>query len=196
MSRLNSQWSQGLRQRYCLHLLILALLPFVGAIPGSAEGRSNEEGRRGEIQASASARLRPASQPYPNSVQSVVDEGRRDCLAQGGGRFSEAGNLVRAGDLTGDGRRDYVVDFREAQCSGRETVFSGTGGWDLAIFVARQSGEPVRVFQGRVLDYDLDNKSGRPRMTFTLHGSYCGRVGSDQCIKRRRVNQRPFAFQN
>jgi hypothetical protein len=196
MSSLNSRQSQRFRQRHYVHLSVLVMLLVLGAIPSSAKGRSNEEGRSREKPASASARLRPASQPYPNSVQAVVDEGRRDCLAQGRSQFSAARHLVRVGDLTGDGRLDYVVDFREARCSGRETVFSGTGGWDLAIFVARESGEPVRVFQGRVLDYDVENKSGRPRMTFTLHGSYCGRVGSDQCTKRRRINQRPFAFQN
>lgn len=180
------------------HVLLLLLAI---ATPGFAEeaapaAPSIVENDEIEKPASAAARLRTAAAPYPSAVQAAMDEGRRECLAQGGTAFIAATGLVRVGDLTGDGLPDYVVDFREARCTERETAFSGTGGWDVTILVARRTGEPVRVFAGRVLDYDVTGDPKRPMVRFMLHGSYCGRAGADGCVKRRRLHTRPFAFRN
>ena len=180
---------RALRGASCSLLLLTSL-------PGFAQASPTVDADSLERRASGGARLSPASLPYPPSVQQAVDEGRDDCLAQGGTSFVPRSGLVRIGDLTGAGRTDYAVDFREAQCIGRATVFSGTGGWDLVLFVTRRIGEPVRVFSGRVLDYDLEAGLRRRTVRFTLHGSYCGRVGADSCVKWRRLDARPFAFRN
>lgn len=189
--------SRALDRRLHATVCVLPLL-FFAAMPGSAQEalRPDAEAASFENRSRAATRLQPATAPFPAAVQAAVDDGRRECLAEGGTQFIAGPGLVRTGDLTGTGRTDFAVDFREAHCTGRMTVFSGTGGWDLLLFVGRKMGEPVRVFSGRVLDYDLEGSSRRRILRFTLHGSYCGRVGADSCIKLRRLDPRPFAFRN
>lgn len=147
-----------------------------------------------ERPARAAARLSIAKGPYPAVVQQAVDAGKHVCREAGGESFVARPGLVRSGDLSGDGRIDYVVDFREALCAERVTLFSGTGGWNLEIFVARPAGEPNGVFSGRVLDYELVKQRGQQMMHFRVHGSYCGRSGTDPCFKQRRLTTQAFAF--
>lgn len=145
----------------CLRATVCALpLLHSSALPGFGREtpQLDAEAASVEYPASAAKRLRPATPPFPAAVQAAVEDGRHECLAEGGTKFVAGPGLVRMGDLTGAERTDYAMDFREAHCTDRMTVFSGTGGWDLALFVSRKAGEPVRVFSGRVLDYDL----GRP----------------------------------
>jgi hypothetical protein len=183
----------------CLLATVCALpLILTSALPGFAREAPQLDAAAVSVEhpASAAKRLRLATAPFPPAVQSAVEEGRRECLAEGGTKFAAGPGLVRMGDLTGAGRTDYAVDFREAYCTDRMTVFSGTGGWDLVLFAGRKVGEPVRVFSERVLDYDLEVGRTQRTVRFTLHGSYCGRIGADSCIKQRRLDARPFAFRN
>jgi hypothetical protein len=75
-------------------------------------------------------------------------------------------------------------------------VFYGTGGWDLEVFVTRSRGRTARVFSGRARDYDLSAGPGSRLMTFHLHGTFCGLSGPEDCVERRRIGPRPFAFSN
>jgi hypothetical protein len=75
-------------------------------------------------------------------------------------------------------------------------MFNGTGGWDLDIFVARPRGGLTHVFSGRVRDYDISPGPGPRTMTFQLHGGYCGLGGAEQCVKRRKMSERAFAFRD
>lgn len=149
-----------------------------------------------ERPARAAARLSIAKGPYPAVVQEAADAGKHACREAGGTSFVARPSFVRSGDLSGDGRIDYVADFREALCVERVTLFSGTGGWDLEIFVARSAGGPIEVFSGRVLDYELVKKRGQQMMRFRVHGSYCNRGGTDPCFKQSRLTTQTIAFQD
>ncbi len=138
--------------------------------------------------------LVPARAPYPAGVQRMLDEGRRECLAEGGTGLRYAPGIVRTGDLDADGRRDFVVDFRESRCIERPAMFNGTGGWDLVILVGRPRGAVREVFSGRVRDYTVLPGRGPKRITFALHGSYCGLAGADPCRKMRTITAQPFVF--
>jgi hypothetical protein len=129
-------------------------------------------------------------------VQQALDTGRKECLAQGGARLTYKPGIVRKIDLTGDGRDDYLVDFRAGFCAERRYLFNGTGGWDLDLFVARPRGGLTHVFSARVRDYDISPGPGPRTMTFSLHGGYCGLAGVEQCVKRRRIRERAFAFRD
>jgi hypothetical protein len=137
-----------------------------------------------------------AKPPYPREVRRSLAWGRRECRAQGGGAVAYGPGIVRTGDLTGDGRPDFVVDYREAACAGYLGMFNGTGGWDLEILVTGSKGRVVPVFSGRVRDYDLSDGPGPRTMTFDLHGAYCGLGGTDRCVKRRRMDARRFEYRD
>ncbi|WP_232629937.1 hypothetical protein [Methylobacterium sp. Leaf118] len=176
-------------------VLCAAGMPALAQPPEPAPpAAATSEDEDAERPARAASRLGIARAPYPAVVKRAVDAGRKACRDAGGKHFLARPGLVRTGDLTGDGRPDFVVDFREARCPERLTLFSGTGGWDVDIFAARPAGGPIRIFSGRVLDYALvDDRKGLA-MRFQIHGSYCDRAGTDPCVRQRRLTTRPFAF--
>ena len=74
----------------------------------------------------------PCSRPSIQAAKTASRKAARDSTYKRG--------IVRKIDLTGDGRDDYLVDFRAGFCAERLYMFNGTGGWDLDIFVARGGG--------------------------------------------------------
>jgi len=109
-----------------------------------------------------------------------------------------APDTVRRIDLTGDGRDDYIVDFRDAKCGERESTYCGTGGCLLNILVTRPDGSVRAVFDGYVRSYTVvapAMKRGASRtVRFDLHGSYCGAFGSQACVKEKAISATPFEF--
>lgn len=65
---------------------------------------------------------------YPPGVQKAGRYANEECESQGGGAVTFAPDTLRRIDLTGDGREDYIVDFRDTKCGDRETTYCGTGG--------------------------------------------------------------------
>jgi hypothetical protein len=149
-----------------------------------------------ERSATAATMLTNAVGPFPAAVQRILDEGRRDCLAEGGTALRYGPGIVRTADLNGDRRPDYVIDFRESRCEERPAMFNGTGGWDLVILIGQPGGQTREVFNGRVRDYTILGGRGPRRITFDLHGSYCGLAGVEPCPKTRTITSRPFEFRD
>ncbi len=106
---------------------------------------------------------------------------------------------MRKVDLTGDGREDYIVDFRDTKCGDRETTYCGTGGCVMKILVTLPEGNVREVFDGYVLRYKImapSVKRGAARtIRFDLHGSFCGGFGAAGLLRRpKRSRATPFAF--
>ena len=131
---------------------------------------------------------------YPAGVQQSLQRARDDCKAAGGGAVTFALDSVRALDLTGDGRDDYIVDFRNAQCQDRAGVYCGSGGCQLDIDVALADGSVRTVFSQWVRSYEVLPGKGARSIRFEMHGGYCGGHGSERCVKTHRVTVKPFGF--
>ncbi|MBW7967225.1 hypothetical protein [Bradyrhizobium sp. BR 10261] len=135
---------------------------------------------------------------YPPAVQKALRYADEECESQGGGAVSFAPDTVRKIDLTGDGRDDYIVDFRDTKCGEREGIYCGTGGCLLDILVTRPDGSVRAVFDGYVRSYSIvapPMKRGAARtVRFDLHGSYCGGFGSQACVKEKAITAAPFEF--
>src|SRR3954469_14912102 len=103
---------------------------------------------------------------YPPGVQKSVRYANEECESQGGGAVTLAPDTVRRIDLTGDGRDDYIVDFHNTACAGRESVYCGTGGCTMEILVTLPDGKVRSVFSGRAHDIEISPdpavKSARP----------------------------------
>lgn len=135
---------------------------------------------------------------YPAEVQKALRYANEECAAQGGGAVSFAPDTVRKIDLTGDGRDDYIVDFRDTNCEGREAAYCGTGGCVMDILVTLPNGSVRRVFDGYVRNYQIKPKpmkAGAVRtIRFELHGGYCGGHGSPSCYREQGITATPFVF--
>jgi hypothetical protein len=135
---------------------------------------------------------------YPPAVQKALRYANEECDSQGGGAVTFAPDTVRKVDLTGDGRDDYIVDFRDTRCGERESTYCGTGGCVLDILVTRPDGSVRAVFDGYVRSYSIvapAMKRGAARtIRFDLHGSYCGGFGAQACVKEKVITATPFEF--
>jgi len=135
---------------------------------------------------------------YPPGVQKALRYAKEECGSQGGGEVAFAPDTVRRIDLTGDGRDDYIVDFRDTKCSGREGTYCGTGGCVMNILVMLPDGRARQVFDGYVRNYTVlapPMKGGAARtIRFDLHGSFCGGFGAQACVKRKAITAKPFEF--
>jgi hypothetical protein len=135
---------------------------------------------------------------YPPAVQKALRYANEECDSLGGGAVTFAPDTVRKVDLTGDGRDDYIVDFRDTKCGERESAYCGTGGCVLDILVTRPDGSVRAVFDGYVRSYSIvapAMKRGAARtIRFDLHGSYCGGFGAQACVKEKVITATPFEF--
>ncbi|MBR0863349.1 hypothetical protein JQ614_19485 [Bradyrhizobium diazoefficiens] len=137
---------------------------------------------------------------YPAGVQKALRYANEECDGQDGGAVTFAPDTVRRIDLTGDGRDDYIVDFRDTKCGERETTYCGTGGCVMDILVTLPDGSVRPVFDGYVRSYKIVTspvKRGAARtIRFDLHGSYCGGFGAQACFKEKTITATPFAFKH
>jgi hypothetical protein len=131
---------------------------------------------------------------YPREVKASLRYAQDECKRQGGGKVTLAPDTVHRIDLTGDGRDDYIVDFRDTQCEGLASAFCGTGGCSMDILVTLPNGKIRSVFSDRVRVYDVLPGEGARRIRFELHGSFCGRSGNPSCVKEHTITAKPFEF--
>jgi hypothetical protein len=131
---------------------------------------------------------------YPLEIRKALSYGPEECKRQGGGKVTFAPDTVRAIDLNGDGRDDYIISFAETECKGRLSVFCGTGGCSLDIYVTLPNGKQRMVFSDRVRAYEILPGEGARTIRFDLHGSYCGTYGAAECPKEQRITVKPFEF--
>ena len=131
---------------------------------------------------------------YPIDIRKALSYGPDECRRQGGGKVTFAPGTVRKIDLNGDGRDDYIISFAETECKGRLSVFCGTGGCSLDIYVTLPGGKQRMVFSDRVRAYEILPGEGARTIRFDLHGSYCGTYGAAECPKEQRITDKPFEF--
>jgi hypothetical protein len=138
---------------------------------------------------------------YPAEVQKALRYANDECASQGGGEVTFAPGTVRTIDLNGDGRDDYIVNFGETKCTGLRTfaVFCGTGGCLMDILVTLPNGTVRAIFDGYVRSYEIrpdpaEKPKASRRVSFELHGGYCGGHGTPSCFKEKAITTKPFKF--
>lgn len=135
---------------------------------------------------------------YPAEIRKSFDTAIEACREADDGKVTFAPDTVRSFDLNGDGRKDFIVSLEDATCSTFESVFCGTGGCTLDIYVALPDGTYRQVFSNRVLRYRVMyvKPKGANSIRFDLHGSYCDTYGAAPCSRTQRITDKPFEFKN
>jgi hypothetical protein len=129
---------------------------------------------------------------YPPGLQGALQRATADCKAAGGSGLTFPPDAVRAFDLTGGGRDDYIIGYHGAECSDSQTLYCGTGGRRLDILVTLPSGGVREVFSDEVRDYEILPGTGARNIRFELHGGYCGGHGVPSCFKTHSITLQPF----
>ncbi len=131
---------------------------------------------------------------YPSAIRDDLENARKECADADDGKVTFEPGLVRKLDLTGNKRADYIVNFENLRCSTFESVYCGTGGCTLNIYVTTRDGALRRVFSGQVRTYGISKAAGAKTMTFDLHGGFCGKAGAYACQKKKLITEQPFEF--
>lgn len=149
--------------------------------------------------AQKAAKLPPFdAENYPAELRKSFDAAARECHDADEGKLTLAPDTVRMIDLTGDGRQDFIVSLENAKCSSFASIYCGTGGCPLEIFVGLADGSYRSVFADQVRGYKILPAQGKgPRtIRFDMHGGFCGKTGADECVKQQRITDQPFAYKD
>ncbi|MEA1053110.1 hypothetical protein U5801_25350, partial [Lamprobacter modestohalophilus] len=71
---------------------------------------------------------------WPAAVMAKVSELKSSC-AEVGGKLINPKQAILEADLNQDGRPDYVIDQSALNCQGAASLFSGSGGSHVDVFV-------------------------------------------------------------
>jgi hypothetical protein len=64
-------------------------------------------------------------------------------------------------DVDGDGRKDVVLDYSDAQCGGQPEPYCDGSGCLLKVYLA-SSGGYRKAFEGRAKSWKVEERGGRP----------------------------------
>jgi hypothetical protein len=109
----------------------------------------------------------------PAPVQGVLAELKQMC-EDAGGKPAASPGLLQVADLTGDGLADYVLDHGSFNCDGAASLFSGSGGSQMSVYVGMPGGQAKQAFTSGTFGVKLEKGSAPARLKILLSGELCG----------------------
>jgi len=143
---------------FCLPAL-LALVTIVSAAPANQQ------------------QVLPAN--LPPIVKDAVDRNNKDCEADEKPVYQRGFLTIR--DINGDGKPDYILNYDHFLCGDRAGMFCGTGGCQTEIFASEDEKGYVQVWDKLARKVTFLTLNKRPAMRIDIHGTLCGRNGSERC---------------
>ncbi|HEY1129263.1 MAG TPA: hypothetical protein VGF12_07655 [Roseateles sp.] len=105
----------------------------------------------------------------PAPVRAVVSALSADCRAAGGKPGASPG-LISAVDVDGDGRDDHVIYTGAFECEGAESLFGGTGGGSVQVFLSTAQGGAKPVFEHGAVGLRAQQRN----LWLAVGGALCG----------------------
>ena len=109
---------------------------------------------------------------YPKPVQDHLKSLAGMCT-EVGGRFLDPASAMRIADLNGDGRADYGVYQGELICDGAASLYGGTHGSPLTVFVSTPAGYK-EGWGGYVFAASLEKTATGSKLWVDVGGRLCG----------------------
>lgn len=119
---------------------------------------------------------------------------RKTCLDAGGQPMKSPNLLLRA-DLTDDGLPDFVINQGAFICDGAASLFSGSGGSSMSVYLGTKNAQAVRAFSSGSFDVAVDRAAKPAKLQVAVAGQLCGqRVTSDLPRSEYQSCWRPVAW--
>lgn len=135
------------------------------------------------------------SASWPVEVRQIYNEFKSQCR-NGGGKFvPDKTRFAEQTEVTGDGKPDWVIDYGAWDCQVPEivrysentpesgTAYCGTAGCSIVILGSGRRGL-TPIFEDNVRGWEAAKlPNGEPALELSVHGSACGGVGAEVCIR-------------
>ena len=122
----------------------------------------------------STASAAPQINAVPSEVRKHLASLNAECRGYGG-QPGKSPELIKVGDLTGDGALDYVIDLNGYNCDGAASAMAaGQSGAGVAIFASGTVGTATKVYEDTVYGAAIDTKGPKPRLYLDLGGVPCG----------------------
>jgi len=127
----------------------------------------------------------PASaQGLPPALEGFADEQAAACREAGGEpRIGPA--FATAVDLDGEGRLDYIVDLAGIECAGAWSLFCGSAGCPVSVWLAGPDGH-ARVWGDYAQGWEIVGAGAETALLVHRHGTACpgNATGVEPCSQR------------
>jgi hypothetical protein len=85
--------------------------------------------------------------------------------------------FVAHGDLNGDGIEDWAFDEGGFNCEGAASIFTGSGGSQVVVFIGLTNGDARIAFQHGAYGMRLERIGSRSILWLGVGGALCGQAG-------------------
>jgi hypothetical protein len=109
-------------------------------------------------------------------IRGTIDAAKAECEAMDNGEFSTTEQTIQLADITGDGRPEEIVDAGQFACSTSASLYCGTGGCEISVFVDGKK----HGFFGH--GWKVVKWGELPILLIPLHGTSCGSYGATPCV--------------
>ena len=117
--------------------------------------------------------LAQGQKKLPLSVQKELAEMMQMCKESGGKALKSPG-LLTIVDLTGDQLPDFVIDQASFVCEGAASLFGGSGGSQVTVYVGTQDGQASQSFSSGTFGVKVDKNSKPAKLMLIVNGPMCG----------------------
>jgi hypothetical protein len=109
----------------------------------------------------------------PLTVQREIAEMEKICR-EAGGKPANSPGLLTVTDLTGDGLPDFVIDQGVFNCEGAVSLFAGSGGSQMSVYVGDSTGQASKVFDSGSFGIKIDKTQTPAKVLVMVGGHMCG----------------------
>ena len=130
----------------------------------------------------------------PDVGRAVFAEMAQECRNYERGRLTAGPDFARQAEFNGDGKPDFLLSIQGLDCSTAASLLcGGSAGCAYEVIMSTSGPAYRRISLGTIQAVDIISGKGPARLRLGLHGSSCGRVGSDTCYKTIAWNGTRFA---
>jgi len=123
-----------------------------------------------------------AQKKLPALVQNELSEMLKTC-SEVGGKPGKSPGLLTVADLTGDSVPDFIIDESAFNCEGAASLYSGSGGSQVYVYVGTSDGQAIEAFSNGNFGVIVDRKSKPAKLLLIVGGPLCGQKVTPQTSK-------------
>ena len=107
---------------------------------------------------------------HPPLIEKELEDGRQSCKKIDGGKMEIAKDAVQTVDLNGDGKMDYILDYTKLDCPTAASMYSGSAGTLLQIYLTNPKGDLEVAWQDNVFSFEVKTVGNKRQIHFDGKG--------------------------